>query len=278
MPYSIRKLILIGGAMLILFAAVPVSAQYYWMSPGCNDCATYEFYKPKFSDDDRFGFFTSVWYLSARIKASDAVNLVIEVPTSHIAWAARIEGNKETGVGNPYFGIEAATGRSRGSDRLWGRIGIRPPVVANDDPRAAEFGLIATWNRLEAFMPNSWTLAAGVAGKSLWARNLEGEIGFQTVLLIPTSDRGDTELFIDYSLSLWYAPHRLAVGGGLAGRLWATAEDANLGERTVHQLGLAANYTVGRFRPGIQLRLPLDDQFENLIDFVYGVHVTYALR
>lgn len=68
------------------------------------------------------------------------------------------------------------------------------------------------------------------------------------------------------------------IGGGLTGRLWATAEEGNLWEITVHQFGFAANFGSGRFQPGLHLRVPLDDDWEwTPMKYVYGINFTVKL-
>jgi hypothetical protein len=134
------------------------------------------------------------------------------------------------------------------------------------------------WDRLEAFWPNIWSLVLGVGYESVGQNGLRSEFGLQMVTMIPTDDRGDTEVAIDYSVELWYAPQRFALGGGFFGRMFATEEDANFDERTLHQIGLAATYTAGKFKPGIHLRLPLDEVFDSELDYVYGVNIAYSVR
>ena len=43
-------------------------------------------------------------------------------------------------------------------------------------------------------------------------------------------------------------------------------------ERTIHQFGVQAGYSFGRFRPGVQIRVPLDDVGQSL-DFVVGFNI-----
>jgi hypothetical protein len=58
--------------------------------------------------------------------------------------------------------------------------------------------------------------------------------------------------------------------GGFTGRANLSAEDADYGERSVHQLGFAASAGLGNVRPGVHIRLPLDDDLKDALDFVIG--------
>jgi len=53
--------------------------------------------------------------------------------------------------------------------------------------------------------------------------------------------------------------------------------DARHLRRTIHQLGLSASYTTGRFIPGILFRVPMDDDLSEILDFVFGINVGYRL-
>lgn len=61
-------------------------------------------------------------------------------------------------------------------------------------------------------------------------------------------------------------------GGGITGVAILT-EDGSFGERTYHQAGVTLNLLLGEVRPGINGRVPLDDELD-FIDFTVGLHLT----
>ena len=88
----------------------------------------------------------------------------------------------------------------------------------------------------------------------------------------------DTELLLHYSGQVGYESGQISVLGGLTGRAVVTEGDANLGERTLHQLGAAMAFGSGTVRPGFHVRLPVDRDLTDILDFVFGFNVAIELR
>ncbi|UCC49860.1 MAG: hypothetical protein JSV41_06815 [Gemmatimonadota bacterium] len=107
-------------------------------------------------------------------------------------------------------------------------------------------------------------------------------LGFRLapVLWMDTGDalRDDVELFALYGAHAGYEVANFAVRGGFSGRAHITEEDYdNLGERTWHQFVLAASYGLGRWWPGVQIRVPLDEDLSDAIDLVFGLSLAVQL-
>jgi hypothetical protein len=104
--------------------------------------------------------------------------------------------------------------------------------------------------------------------------------GGPSLLINTDKDRFEdaTELFIGYSAQLGYESEMVSIMGGFTGRANLTEEDADYGERSVHQLGFMASVGLGNVRPGIHLRLPLDEDLKDTFDFVLGFHLGVQLN
>jgi hypothetical protein len=63
----------------------------------------------------------------------------------------------------------------------------------------------------------------------------------------------------------------------LTGRANVGEGTSNFSERSVHQLGLNAIIGKGRVKPGVHLRLPLDKDLQNSLDFVLGLNLGIQL-
>jgi hypothetical protein len=48
---------------------------------------------------------------------------------------------------------------------------------------------------------------------------------------------------------------------------------APIGNNQVHELGLGGSMTFGRFRPGVIVRLPLDDDLSQALNYSVGVRL-----
>ena len=260
----------------VLLISGSVTAQNYWMYPGGDKSISVEMFKPKFDNGDDFNLLTTVWFLSGKFKAADRLSIVVEVPVSNLD-TDNIFMEDETSVGNPYIGIEARSASGGDSQAAVGRVGVRLPLASDDKWDAASLGLYTAFDRFEAFFPDVLTINASGGYQRTTASGLNYELNVGGELMIPTEDGGDSELYIDYNAAFWVPFEKLSLGGGFTGRLIATEGDLDFGERTVHQLGLAGNYDAGSLKPGVHLRLPLDEDLTDILDFVYGFSLTYNI-
>ncbi|MDZ7344110.1 MAG: hypothetical protein ONA90_06310, partial [candidate division KSB1 bacterium] len=82
-----------------------------------------------------------------------------------------------------------------------------------------------------------------------------------------------TQWYLGYSAQIGYETQPFSASAGLTGRANLSEEGLDYGERSIHQLGFAANAGLGNFRPGIHFRLPLDDDLKESLDFVFGINL-----
>ncbi|MFQ6113378.1 MAG: hypothetical protein ACE5NG_04715 [bacterium] len=253
----------------------PLSAQTIWLNQGQDNSIAIEVLKPEFDGDDDFTFISTAWFLSGRFSLGENVMIAGELPIAHGGIDTDFGVDEsQTVIGNPYVGFEI---RRQGSS-MFAEIGVRPPLTPDDNPFASFVGLFSDFDRLEAFTPDILT----VTGKVNYHRTNASKVVFRirggTALLINTEGKGDdTELFLDYSGQVGYEGDQFSLIGGLTGRFLAS-EDGDLGERTVLQLGLAASVGLRNVRPGIHLRIPLDDDLTGVLDLVAGLNLGVQLR
>jgi hypothetical protein len=91
---------------------------------------------------------------------------------------------------------------------------------------------------------------------------------------VPNVDGSEVELYGNYNAGAMFAGRRARFEIGLAGRIWITGENMNLSERTVHLVGFAGTCNFGTLRPGLDVRVPLDKNLSDAVDFVLGVSLT----
>ncbi len=274
-----RQKTAIFASVILMLMLLPVSAfaQNYWMSPGEDNSVSLEFHKVKFAGDLELGFRNSVVFLSGNFGSSEKFRILVEVPVSIYDPKPSPFDESETLLGNPFIGFEYRKPSDDGSKSLIGRLGIRPPLASDEKFDATVMGLITTFNRFEAFIPDLFTVSAGGGYHQISENGTKSAFDFDASLMIPT-ENGDAELFVNYNLALWVPSGDLNFGIGFAGRLIATEGDLDFGERTVHQLGLSGNYNSGSFKPGIHFRIPLDDDIADIVDLTYGVDFTFMLN
>jgi hypothetical protein len=255
-------------------------AQSIWLDRQHDKTIAVEVLIPNFPDDNTE---SSAWatFLSLRAPLSKNVNFVGELPIAHSSFEFRFLGSRisesETAVGNPYLGLEI-----KGEDSpIFAEVGLRVPIAPEDN--VGTFGgLISDMDRVEAFMPKMLpvTVMLNLRQKT-WGGVVFRLRGGPSLLINTGADQGgfdDTETFLGYSAQVGYESEPVSVIGGFTGRATLSEEDADYGERSVHQLGFAASFGLDNVRPGVHLRLPLDEDAKGLVDFVLGFHLGVRLN
>jgi len=268
---------------------VPASlpAQSIWLDRRHDKAIDLEVLIPDFKNDDGGTITRSnsglVIFSSLRLPLSEKVHFVGELPFAHGRSEIKSsrfnldESTSESAIGNPYLGLEM-----RGQNpAFFGEIGVRLPLASEDDDLSMSTGLFTDVDRLEAFFPKILSIT-GMANvhhvdKSGFAIRLRGG---PSLLINTDKDEFEdaSELFIGYSAQLGYESEPVSVIGGFTGRASLTEEDVDYSERSVHQLGFAASFGLGTVRPGVHLRLPVDEDMKDTMDFVLGFHLGVRLN
>jgi hypothetical protein len=88
---------------------------------------------------------------------------------------------------------------------------------------------------------------------------------------IKSGEREDSETFLLYSAQAFYKFSKVRIGGGLSGRYWVSSEGGDFAENSFHQLGFSLDFVLGKLRPGVYLRIPLDENLSDIVDAVVGL-------
>ena len=266
----------LATALAVFLLAYPatLSAQSVWMGQRPPKSFSIEWLKPSFDGSD-VGFLTSALFLSGRVPLADNVRLTAELPVAHVSSDSEFDDASDTAIGNPYLGIEL--GESTGS--LWGEIGVRAPLASSDN-EAVFVGILADFDRFEAFVPDVLSI---VGQATLASRSTSGFSvrlrGGSSVLINTDKEAFEDggELYLAYSGQGWYAAGPVQIGAGVTGRMLVTEDDLSLGERSIHQGGLSLIATLGKVQPGIYVKVPLDEDLKDSLNFVAGLNLTVLL-
>jgi len=258
--------------IILVITITPVNAQSIWQDYTARKTLTLEILKPDYDEGDQ-SFLTSAIFLSARAPITRNIIFVGELPFSYINWDIPHGpdlGSKQT-FGNPYFGLEIDLHRVP----LFFELGVRAPLTADTDEENGEAtvnGYLTDFvDRAEAFGPDAIPISGFVnlVFESYTGFSLRLRAG--PAIWIATGDRDESETFILYSAQAWWDFGSVRIGGGLSGRYIASEDDGNFGERSTHQLGFGLDLSLGIFTPGIQVRIPLDEEYKDVLDVVFGV-------
>jgi hypothetical protein len=270
-------------AAIILAALTPATlpAQSIWLDRSHDQSLGFEILIPNFKTDDDEAVSGLAMFLSLRTPLSERIRLTSELPFVH----GKIESNSfffrinesQSTFGNPYLGLEIGQKDSP----VFGELGVRVPLASEDNFGATLVGFTADVDRLEAFLPNTLPIMGMLnyhrKEKSGFSLRLRGG---PSLLVYTKADAGDdgSDLFIGYSAQAGYESERVSVLGGVTGRANMTEENADFGERSLHQLGFNASVGLGNVRPGIHFRLPLDEDLKDFLDFVLGLNLGIQLK
>ncbi len=179
-------------------------------------------------------------------------------------------------IGNPFVGVASSTASS------WiGEFGLRVPLasVSTVERAFASFvGVIGDFMDLEAYAEDLLTIRGTVGYRHRSPTHYGLRVAFRPTYVVPVGNAtGDSELFLDYGIQGGYESERASFGLVFNGRALVTESGGSLGDRTVHEMGLGGSMTFGRFRPGVIVRLPLDDGLSQALKYAVGVRLEVML-
>ncbi len=262
--------------------SAPVAAQTTWIeSTRDGPQVSVEWTKPSFDGETSTSFLTSRLLLSGQYPVSDATRLEADIPLAHYGSE---EGNvSSTKLGNPYLGVRHHFGRK-------GAVGggVRLPLADIGESGSLSQGLVdalafttgsyADPNRTESFFPDVLTTRTYLE-RTFWL-GPDFALRFRPGLsvLVPTSENGgDVEAILDYGGHAWYEGSQLRAGLGITGRTNFTENAASSSDRSLYTLDAAVQRPFGRIRPGLVVRVPLNEEIASAVDYAVGATVSVGL-
>ncbi|MEX2572544.1 MAG: hypothetical protein WD737_14685 [Gemmatimonadota bacterium] len=219
---------------------------------------------------------STVWFFSGRLPLTHGFSAVVDVPFSY----ARIEdaeaGNESsTTFGNPYVGLELAALQDVSFE-----LGMRLPLNTADEESFADMvAFVADPLRPEAFLEDVVPVTAAAtieralpAGFGIRAR------GGVTGLFDTSEESEDAEAAVDYGLVGAYTTGPVQMALGAVGRWYASSDEGDFAENSLHHAALSADVDLGGVRPGVSLRVPLDSEYRDLVNSSLGIYLQVPIR
>lgn len=257
--------------------------QSMWAETHDTSTLVVEFIRPSFGsayEETGLKVLSSAMFATANVVASPAVTIVIELPVAYADvkrahdtyyWEEDYLDN-ETGlsVGNPYLGVRV----SEPGSGFRGEVGVRVPLAPGKSyPESV--GLYADWDRYTAFLHKITTIRTSAIYRHRLPTGVFVQVTGGGFLGIPKE--GDPEAFGQYGFFIGAESKVATVKAGVTGLMLITESELNFSERTTHQLGVTADLNLHAFRPGLQVRVPLDEATGNY-RYAFGVGMSYALN
>ena len=266
------RFLFIGLAMIA--ATAPLSSQTISLTrPGRYSIAL-EAARPQLTfDDESVGAASAALFLSGHAALGSRANLIVELPFAH----AKVDGllsESSSTVGNPYVGLQLVR------DRVRFDVGGRLPLV-DEGEFATLIGVAAELERMEAFLPDVASLSASIRMETGSEKGMHVAVFAGPSLLMFTGDdilNDGNELLLTYGIEPAYRGASVRAGARLLGRYVATGDDGTFADRSIHQLGLFADFGAGRVRPGVHLRFPIDEDMREDVPWILGLNVQFVLN
>lgn len=280
-----RKAILILPLLGLVYGGMPsfVSAQSIWMDRDGENLLWLEAIQPN-TEEFESSFTTSVIYLGGQWAFSDSFRLVGELPFVYYTYDSPFESAtlSENALGNPYLGLSY----QKQDSPFRFDLGLHAPLADDGaDGSGLYIGLLTDFvDRAEAFATNLIPMTFLAHYNPQFDSGLSLRLTAGTVMDLDLDDDfGDSrvETFVLYKAQALYELEHLSklrFGAGLSGRFWATAgESIEDDSKNLLQLGLNTSIGVGRFRPGFQVRVPLNGVLEELSGPTFALNLGFKL-
>lgn len=273
------RLVAVVALLMALGGLAPAArAQSIWLDRTEPKAVHLEIAKPLFGGAPGVGFFTVAGFFSTRLPLGERLSFVGELPLATFSFDSPslfVDDETSTTIGNPYLGIQTRAGGETGG---WLEFGVRVPL-ASDDESATISGGAADIDRWEAFLPNTFVVRAAGHWRDDPRRDGVGaDFRVAPTLWISDDFADDVELFSTYGVQVLFHNEEARAGFGLTGR-WLLTDDSAVALNSTHQFEAAIDFLRGDVRPGMTLRIPLDDDgfFGSSVDAVFGLTLNFVL-
>ncbi|MGH7461991.1 MAG: hypothetical protein ACREMA_13335 [Longimicrobiales bacterium] len=167
-------------------------------------------------------------------------------------------------MGDPYFAVELARPGSIASFET----GVRVPLMT-DESGAVFPAFFTDLDRYEAFgrrILSVWGIAQLRSAPSASGVRTSARLGFVHRRFVGEDAGADpTNNNMVYALMLGGQFQPVWLDLGVSGRLIMSELDEGLGRATIKQLGASARVQLGKLMPGVQFRMPLEDELRGEI-------------
>ena len=257
------------------------AAQIKWLHPQLENGVSIEAFKSDFSPEMNPTALSSVLFINGQFRIASNLALLGDFPLASARYdfwttTAPLGGiqnvrsyNGQTTFGNPYLGLEWSKKRNG----LYGRVGFRPPVVSAADSVAWTYGVVTSFDRAEAFMPNTWTFSTEWGYRSgTDSPKIRLEAGAAPAFLV---DHGLSTI-VDFHLLIGPQARHLGLLTGFTGKIFLSSSDLGYPTTSYYEFNLAGNIRVDNVDFGPFVRIPMGHNWSALTNYSYGLSLAVS--
>jgi hypothetical protein len=277
---------------LILFVLVGLwtgvaNAQSPWLSDSRLTSISIEWDKPLLDDNiidqSEVAGLSSSLFLTGRVRVTDNFRLEAELPVSHFGFenSNPVPGGNDysTEIGNVYVGGIYDVQSIDDDNHLFFELGVRIPTSRqpNDIER---FGRITgmsseATDRLEAFLWDTWSvpLSANYITPVSGPFFAKFRLGTIYNMYVDDLESLDNEFHLLYGISALYRESNFEATLGFNGRNPYAGNNPDFIDDGFTQIRAGVARPFGNIVPGVYVRKPLGENYNQLVDFAYGFYI-----
>lgn len=260
-------------------------AQSPWLSDTRQSAVSFEWDKPVFDDrtfdqDDVTGA-SSVLFLTGRVKTGENILFVAELPLSHFGYKSSNPfggDDNSTSLGNIYAGSIFDINMKNPDAHSFIELGVRIPTAPSprDDERfGSNTGRFAELDRREAFSYDTWAipLIGNYITPVTGPFAVKFRLGTVYDIFVDELEGNDNELHLLYGLTGMYRNPSFEAQLGFSGRNQYAGLPSGIDfwDSGATQLRAGIALPFRNIVPGIHARMPLGDNYTQVLDFAYGI-------
>jgi hypothetical protein len=271
--------------LTLLFAGLCTGlafAQSPWINDTHTSSITLEWDKPIFDertfDRSEVSAASSAMFLTGRMLMTDNIVFVAELPISHFGYK---NGNpfggddNSTMIGNLYAGGIYNADLRNPDNHLFVELGVRIPTAKspNDDRFGNFTGMMSeASDRMEAFLWDTWSIPVIGSFVTPITGPFDVKLRLGTAYNIYTGDFEDLDntLHLLYGVTALYRDVNTEAYIGFSGRNPYAGNDPDFFEDGFTQLRAGVALPFRNIVPGVYVRKPLGENFNQLVDFSFG--------
>ncbi len=230
-----------------------------------------EFNRPIFKEGIDANFLTFDSFLNGEFKVGNNNKISFEIPFTTFSFDFGIASEKDSKFGNVAIGYQF---RKAGQPNYFD-LKLRLPTT---DENSFIFIFTDYTERLSAIIPNILSVEGLY---NIESQNTTGSYyRFRPGISFwyPTGDDSfsdDFEMLLNLNFLGGFRGDKFDLNAGLITSSILTEKDIELDERVFRQLISTFTFTANNFKPGIIVRVPLGDDFNDSYGFSLGIQMTY---
>lgn len=272
---------------LPILLVVLLSGISYAQSPWFNETrlssVTLEWDNPSFDnrtfDNDDLTWGSSVLFATGRFRITDDFRFKAEVPFSYFGYEnTNPFGGEENSliIGNIYAGFVSDINLANPYRHVFIELGVRIPTSPspdNTDEFGANTALFSEVDRREAFGTDTWAIPLLLNYVTSVSNPFAVKFRLGTVydIYVDDLDALDNEFYLLYGITPMYRTAKFEAHAAFMGRNKYIGNNPDFLDDGFTQIRLDLGLPFGNVTPGVYGRLPLGDNYNQLINFAWGV-------